>query len=89
MQVMPTAAEVRRLVSRIFRDVSGQYFGPLDLNETMRIDGGKLVARTYRTETMWAMWMIEIGLVQVYDDNGHMLRTINLFEELEPVRAAA
>ena len=40
-------------------------------------------------QEMWAMWMIEIGLVQVYDDNGHMLRTVNLFEELEPVRAAA
>jgi hypothetical protein len=35
------------------------------------------------------MWMIEIGLLQFYADDGQMLRTVNLFEELEPVRAAA
>lgn len=89
MRVMPTAAEVRRLVAGTFRNFGGEAIGPLDLNETMRVDGGKLVARTYRTETLWAMWMIDIGLVQFYDEDGQMLRTINLFEELEPVRAAA
>lgn len=89
MRMMPTAAEVRRLVAGIFNTVGGEAIGPLDLNETIRIDGGKLVARTYRTDTLWAMWMIEIGLVQIYDEEGQMLRTINLFEEREPVRAAA
>jgi hypothetical protein len=89
MRVMPTPAEVRRMVAEIFGDFGGEPLGPLDLNESIRIDGGKLVARTYRTDTLWAMWMIEIGLVQVYDEDGQMLRTVNLFEELEPVRAAA
>lgn len=89
MRVMPTAAEVRRLVAGIFRNVAGAEIGPLDLNETLRVDGGKLVARTYRTDTLWAMWMIDIGLIQVYDEDGQMLRTVNLFEEREPLRAAA
>ncbi len=88
MCVMPTAAEVRRLVAATFRDF-GVECGPLELDESMRIDGGKLVARTYRSDTHWAMWMIEIGLLQFYADDGQMLRTVNLFEELEPVRAAA
>jgi hypothetical protein len=88
MRVIPTAAEIRTLAADIFCSF-GENVGPLDLHETMRIDGGKLVARTYRTETLWAMWMIEIGLVQFYDEDGNMLRTVNLFEELEPIRVAA
>jgi hypothetical protein len=36
-----------------------------------------------------AMWMIEVGLVQFYDANGNMLRTINLFEEVKPMTIAA
>jgi hypothetical protein len=86
---MPSAAEVRRLVAEIFSEFSTDEFGPLDLNESLRVDGGKLVARTYRSDCLMAMWMIDIGLLQFYDDEGQMLRTINLFEELEPVRAAA
>jgi hypothetical protein len=35
-----------------------------------------------------AMWMIEVGLVQFYDADGNMLRTINLFKELEPLKMA-
>jgi hypothetical protein len=89
MRVMPTAAEVRRFVCDTFREFSCGDLGLLDLNESMRVDGGKLVARTYRTDTLWAMWMIEIGLLQFYDDEGQMLRSVNLFEELSPVRVAA
>ena len=89
MRVMPTAAEVRRFVCETFRDFSCGDIGPLDLNESMRVDSGRLVARTYRTETYWAMWMIDIGLLQFYDEGGQMLRTVNLFEELSPVRMAA
>lgn len=89
MRVMPTAAEVRRFVADIFTDLSGDYFGPLELDESMRIEGGRLVARTYRSETLLAMWMIDIGLLQFYDEEGQMLRTVNLFEELEPLKAAA
>lgn len=89
MRVSPSAAEVRRLVADVFSDLCDTPFGPLDVNETIRIDSGKLMARTYRCEALLAMWMIEIGLLQFYDEDGCMLRTVNLFEELEPVRAAA
>jgi hypothetical protein len=89
MLVMPSAAEVRRLVADIFSQFSDDAFGPLELNESIRVDGGRIVARTYRSEYLLAMWMIDIGLLQFYDAEGAMLRTVNLFEELEPVRAAA
>lgn len=89
MRTMPSAAEVRRLVADVFSDLSNMPFGPLEVNETIRVDAGKLVARTYRSDALLAMWMIDIGLVQFYDEDGDMVCTINLFEELEPVRAAA
>jgi len=89
MRIMPSAAEVRHLVADVFSEFSLDQFGPLEMSESIRIEEGRLVARTYRTESLLAMWMIEIGLLQFYDDAGAMLRTVNLFEELEPVRAAA
>lgn len=89
MQVMPTPAEVRRLVADLFSGYLDETLGPLDLNETIRVDAGKLVARTYSTDELWAMWMIEIGLLQLYDCEGRMLQSVNLLEELAPVRAAA
>jgi hypothetical protein len=89
MRIMPSAAEVRHLVADVFTQIGDEDLGPLDVNETLRIDGGKLVARTYRSETLLAMWMIEIGLLQFYDDDGRMLRTVNLFVEREPRVAAA
>ena len=89
MRVMPTPAEVRRLVAGIFTNLGPEEFGPLDLDESMRIDAGKLVARTYRTENLWAMWMVDIGLIQFYDEDGQMLHAVNLFEERAPLRVAA
>jgi len=38
---------------------------------------------------MFAMWMLEIGVLQFYDADGEMLQTMNLFNEQQPHRAAA
>jgi hypothetical protein len=35
-----------------------------------------------------ATWLVEVGIVQFYDARGNMLRTVNLFEELQPPRLA-
>jgi hypothetical protein len=59
------------------------------LEETILIDGGKCAARSYRLDGLMAMWLIEVGILQFYDADGAMLRTINLFQELEPVKLAA
>ena len=60
-----------------------------DLDERIMLDGGRYVARSYRVDDFLAMWMIDVGLVQFYDGDGNMLRTVNLFEEIEPQRMAA
>lgn len=33
--------------------------------------------------------LVEVGIVQFYDAEGNMLRTVNLFEELRPIPIAA
>jgi hypothetical protein len=61
----------------------------LEIDETILIDEGRYVARSYRTPGYMAMWLVSVGIVQFYDDQGRMLVTINLFDALRPQRLAA
>lgn len=89
MRVIPQADEVRRLVVRTFEDFGAAADSLGDLNETILIDDSRYRGRSYRAEEWMAMWLVEIGLLQFYDERGNMLLTINLFEEWEPQRMAA
>jgi hypothetical protein len=89
MRTDPLPYEVRELVIRTFEFFDVYLDNPWDLDETILIDDGQYSARTYRIDDCMAMWLVEIGIVQFYDAEGNMLRTVNLFEELEPQRIAA
>ena len=89
MRLSPPPEEVRELVVRCFEDFGVTRFGTSALKETICIDDGRYVARSYRAGGFMAMWLIRAGLVQFYDEDGNMLRTINLLRELEPQRMAA
>jgi hypothetical protein len=60
-----------------------------EIDESILIDEGRYVARSYRTQGYMAMWLVAVGIVQFYDEEGQMLATINLFESLRPQRMAA
>ena len=62
---------------------------PAEIDETIVIDRGRYVARSYRTQGYLAMWLVAVGIVQFYDPRGRMLATVNLFESLRPQRMAA
>jgi hypothetical protein len=83
------AADVRRLVTHYFLDLGVDSADVDDVQENIRIDRGRCVARCYRVAEMFAMWMIDVGVLQFYDADGEMLHTVNLFTELQPQRAAA
>jgi hypothetical protein len=83
------AADVRRLVAHYFLDLGAEQSDVDDVQENIRIDRGRCVARCYRVAEMFAMWMIDVGVLQFYDADGEMLATVNLFTELQPQRAAA
>ncbi len=89
MRTNPLPGEVRELVIRTFGYFDVVIEHPWDLDETILIDEGRYSARTYKIDGYMAMWLLDIGIVQFYDADGAMLRTINLLEELEPQQMAA
>jgi hypothetical protein len=89
MRKDPLACEVRDLVIRTFEYFDVYLDNPWDLDEAILLDDGRYSARTYRIDDYMAMWLVDVGIVQFYDSEGNMLRTVNLFEELEPQRMAA
>ena len=89
MRLYMNAADVREMVIRLFVELGADHDDAADLQENIRIDRGRCVARCYRATEMFAMWLIDCGVVQFYNADGEMLHTVNLFNELQPQRAAA
>lgn len=89
MTINPHPDRIRTIVFRTFLEFDVGEDALADLDERVVLDEGRYVARSYRVNDYLAMWMIDVGLVQFYDHDGNMLRTVNLFEEIEPQRMAA
>ena len=89
MTISPDPDQIRTIVFRTFLELDVDEDRLSDLDERIMLDEGRYVARSYRVDDFLAMWMIDVGLVQFYDGDGNMLRTVNLFEEIEPQRMAA
>jgi hypothetical protein len=89
MTVAPHPERVRQLVARVFREFGVPAGNLFDLNETLLIKSGRYVARSYRAQGLMAMWLLRAGVVQFYDADGAMLRTVNLLKKLRPQPVAA
>lgn len=90
MLVSPNTSEVRWIVDETFRRHFCLTENELaELTETPMIEGGRCIARSYRVSTFLAMWLVDVGILQFYDESGHMLRRANLFSEVQPRAAAA
>ena len=89
MRICPEATEVRSIVRNVFLNLGVTNDSLEDLSETILIDEGRPCARSYRIENLMAMWLIDIGIVQFYDDEGNMLHRTNLLAEVNPRRMAA
>jgi hypothetical protein len=75
---------VQRIVARAFRELGADDESIL---ETIFVDRGRCVARTYRTGDWTATWIIDEGAIEFHDAQKHLLRTITLADE-EQQRAA-
>ncbi len=84
-----TPREVRTLVHRTLSQLGGASFAASDIDETVLVRQGRCTARSYRTEEFFAMWLVEVGLLQFYDAEGDMVLLINLLEEATPRKMAA
>ena len=89
MRTEPQPGEVKELVVRMFAEFGVATPTLFDLDETILVDDGRYVARSYRADGMMAMWLLEVGILQFYDVDGQMLRTVNLTQELELQKMAA
>jgi hypothetical protein len=84
MIVAPTPADVRQIVARTFGELSHGEEIAADLGERILVDAGSYVARSYRCDDLFAMWLVPVGLLQFYDDAGNLLCSVDLFETREP-----
>lgn len=89
MRAEPRPTEVRRIVVGIFAELGATPASLFEMEERVRIERGRCLARTYRAEGLMAMWLVEVGIVQFYDEEGHMLATVNLLKEFVPRAMAA
>jgi hypothetical protein len=89
MPVDPRPFEVREIVLRIFQEMGISARNLLDLDETILIDAGSCVARTFRLGGLMAMWFVSGELLQFYDSVGNMIRTVPLADEIQSQRMAA
>ena len=87
MYVSPN--EMRRVVLHGFQRHCTRIIPQEDVQEYVRIEEGKVAAYCYYVDHLFAMWMVDIGLVQFYTDEGTMLQTFDLSAlAAEPRRAA-
>jgi hypothetical protein len=88
MSVVMQSDAVRRLVIKTFVDLGTEHSALWDLEETVSIDEGRVVARSYLLDRLFAMWLIEVGIIQFYDCEGNMLRTVSLYDPIDARMAA-
>lgn len=86
---MARSEEVARAVVAAMVELGAELRGAAGLDETILIDSGKYVARSYRAGGFLAMWLIEPGVVQFYDAQGNLVRTLSVRAGGAPRRAAA
>ena len=89
MTIAPLPYEIRQIVYRTFCEIGAIVESIHDVLETVLVDAGTCIARTYRVEGFKAVWLLEEGTVQFSDTDGNLLRVVNLYEEMTPVRMAA
>lgn len=89
MTIAPHPGDIRRCVLRTLQEVGAEIRSLEDLRETILIDAGACMARTYTAGGYKAVWLLDEGVVRFTDDAGHLLRIMNLYEEMPVARMAA
>ncbi len=89
MTVAPPPGQIRALVLNTLQQLGARIFSEFHVEETVLLQDGRCLARSYRTDDFFAMWLIEVGLVQFYNGEGDMLLVINLLDDATPSKMAA
>jgi hypothetical protein len=89
MTVAPYPDQIRALVYCTLQRLGAVIFTGAQVEETLLVRDGRCVARSYRTGDHFAMWLVELGLLQFYNAEGDMVLVLNLLEEAASERRAA
>ena len=89
MTIAPHPTEIRQIVFRTLHEVGAAVESVHDIRETILIDSGNCIARTYFADSYQAVWLLDEGVLQFTGRDGKLLRIVNLFEELPAARLAA
>jgi hypothetical protein len=89
MTVAPHPGQVRSLVVSTLQSFGANVFSDLQVEETLLVQDGRCMARSYRTCDHFAMWLVEVGLLQFYNAEGDVLLVLNLLEGAAPGKVAA
>ena len=89
MTVQLSPHEVKQLVARTLLELGAAPPKLFRMKETIFIDKGRCLARSYRADGLKAVWDVVDGIVRFFDAEGNVLRTVNLLERLLPQLMAA
>jgi hypothetical protein len=89
MDVPTTPPNVHQAVRQTFAELGLDQIALAGMEESLLVRDGRYCARTYAAGGLFAMWMIDVRLVQFYGPGGQMLRTIDLAQDPQKVRRAA
>ena len=70
MREEPRPSEIRRLVLKLFRQWGTAPSRLFEMQEKIRVDRHRVIARTYCVDRLMAMWLSEVGILQFYDADG-------------------
>lgn len=84
-----TPNEMRQVVLSGFQRHRRRRLESAELDERVRVEDGRVVAYCYRAGNLFAMWLVQVGLVQFYDGAGNMLQTVDLISPAATDRRAA
>ncbi|QGJ70446.1 Hypothetical protein PBC10988_21430 [Planctomycetales bacterium 10988] len=67
--------DIRPMIQEAFHAL-GVSESELDqMQDTLLIQDGRFTGRTFRAGNLMAMFMVDIGLIQVYAEHGELLKT--------------
>jgi hypothetical protein len=89
MTIAPHPAEIRHIVIHTLQEVGASVDSLEDIRETILVDAGNCMARTYHVDGYQAVWLLDEGVLQFTNGDGQLLRIVNLYEEMPVVRLAA
>jgi hypothetical protein len=89
MTIAPPPVQIRQIAFRTFRELGAEVESLHEIRETVLVDAGTCMARTYHVDGYKAVWLFDEGTIQFRDTDDNLLRVVNLYEEMPPARLAA